>query len=49
MAIVVTSPQAIKSGFVKNATSADASGTEEIIAAVAGGDISAGFNGWYEK
>ena len=37
MAIAVTSPQAIKSGFIKNATSADASGTEEIIAAPGAG------------
>ena len=35
MAIAVTSPQAVRSGFIKNATSADASGCEEIIAAVA--------------
>lgn len=35
MAISVTSPQAAGSGFIKNANSADASGTEEIIAAVA--------------
>ena len=34
MAIAVTSPSA-KVGFIKNATSADASGTEEIHAAVA--------------
>ena len=39
MAIAVTSPQAIKSGFIKNATSADASGTEEIIAAPGAGRI----------
>ncbi len=37
MAIAVTSPQAVKSGFIKNATSADASGTEEIIAAPGAG------------
>lgn len=35
MAITITSPQA-KVGFIKNATSADASGTETLIAAVAG-------------
>jgi hypothetical protein len=34
MAITITSPQA-KIGFIKNATSANASGTETIIAAVA--------------
>ena len=34
MAITVTNPQS-KVGFIKNATSADASGTEEIIAGVA--------------
>ena len=33
MAISVTGPAARKSGFIKNATSADASGTEVIIAA----------------
>lgn len=38
MAISVTSPQA-KVGFIKNATSADASGCEEIHAAVAGKKI----------
>lgn len=38
MAITVTSPQA-KTGFIKNAVSADASGTEEIIAGVAGKKI----------
>lgn len=37
MAIDVTSPQAAKSGWVKNATSADASGTEEILAAPGAG------------
>ena len=37
MTISVTSPQAIKAGFIKNATSADASGTEEIIAAPGAG------------
>ena len=37
MAIAVTSPQAVNSGFIKNATSADASGTEEIIAAPGAG------------
>jgi len=38
MAIAVTSP-ACKVGFIKNATSADASATEEIHAAVAGKQI----------
>jgi len=38
MAIAVTSPAA-KVGFIKNATSADASGCEEIHAAVAGKKI----------
>jgi len=38
MAITVTSPQA-KVGFIKNAVSANASGTEEIIAGVAGKKI----------
>lgn len=38
MAITVTSPQA-KVGFIKNAVSADASGTEEIIAAPTGAAI----------
>ena len=33
MAISVTSPSAAKAGWVKNATSADASGCEEILAA----------------
>jgi len=37
MAIAVTSPQAAVSGFIKNATSADASGCEEIIAAPGAG------------
>ncbi len=37
MAIAVTSPQASRSGWIKNATSADASGCEEIIAAPAAG------------
>jgi len=37
MAIVVTSPAPVKSGFIKNATSADASATEEIIAAPGAG------------
>ena len=37
MAIDVTSPQAAKSGFIVNATSADAQGTEEILAAPASG------------
>lgn len=37
MAITVTSPQADKAGWIKNAISADASGTEEIIAAPAAG------------
>jgi hypothetical protein len=37
MAIDVTSPQAAGSGFVKNATSADASACEEIIAAPGAG------------
>jgi len=37
MAIAVTSPQSDKAGWIKNATSADASGTEEIIAAPAAG------------
>lgn len=37
MAIDVTSPQAAKSGWIKNATSADASGCEEIIAAPGAG------------
>ena len=37
MAISVTSPQPAGFGFIKNATSADASGTEEIIAAPAAG------------
>jgi hypothetical protein len=35
MAITVTSPQATV-GFIKNAVSADASGTEEILAGTAG-------------
>lgn len=38
MAIAVTSPAA-KVGFIINATSADASGTEEILAGVAGKKI----------
>jgi hypothetical protein len=38
MAITVTSPQA-KQGFIRNATSADASGTEEILAGVTGKKI----------
>jgi hypothetical protein len=38
MAIAVTSPAA-KVGFIKNATSADASGCEELVAAVAGKKI----------
>jgi len=38
MAITITSPST-KVGFIKNATSADASGTEEIIAGVAGKKI----------
>jgi len=38
MAITVTSPQS-KIGFIKNATSADASGTETIMAGVAGKKI----------
>ena len=37
MAIAVTSPQAAGSGFILNATSADASGGEEILAAPATG------------
>jgi len=37
MAISVTSPQAVKSGWIKNAISADASGCEEIIAAPGAG------------
>jgi hypothetical protein len=37
MAISVTSPEARKSGFIKNATSADASACEEIIAAPGAG------------
>ena len=37
MAIAVTSPQAAGSGWIKNATSANASGCEEIIAAPAAG------------
>ncbi len=38
MAIAVTSPQSLF-GFIKNATSADASGCEEIIAATVGKSI----------
>jgi hypothetical protein len=38
MAITVTSPQATV-GFIKNAVSADASGTEEILAGTAGKKI----------
>jgi len=38
MAINVTSPQSTV-GFIKNATSADASGTEEILAGIAGKKI----------
>ena len=37
MAVTVTSPQAVKSGWIKNATSADASGCESILAAPAAG------------
>ena len=37
MAVTVTSPQALKSGWIKNATSADASGCEVILAAPAAG------------
>ena len=37
MAIAVTSPQPAGSGFILNATSADASGGEEILAAPAAG------------
>lgn len=39
MAIAVTSPQAATFGFIKNATSADASGGEVILAGVAGKKI----------
>ena len=38
MAISITSPQS-KQGFIKNATSADASGTETILAGTAGKKI----------
>jgi len=37
MAVTVTSPQAASSGWIKNATSADASGCEVILAAPAAG------------
>ena len=37
MAVTITSPQAAKSGWIKNATSADASGCEVILAAPAAG------------
>lgn len=39
MAIAVTTPQAAKAGFIINATSADASGCEELIAAPATASI----------
>jgi len=39
MAVSITTPQPGKFGFVLNATSADASGCEELLAAVAGKSI----------
>ena len=42
MAVAVTSPQASTWGMIKNATSANASGGEEIMAATAGKKIKVG-------